>query len=199
MHSMKPKLSCPYCQSIHTKRNGRQKRTQAQKVQCLDCKRHFQQRYEQKAYQPQTERRIDRLIDKGLSVRETAKRLKISPTTVWTKRKALENEYRRRISEPYPIADADLHVISWSGGKDSSALLVWALEHIPFEKLRFVFCDTGWESPITYQFIDEVNHRLLDGRLIILKSKKYTDLVRPMRIRNASISFNESAILHGGT
>lgn len=172
---MKP--VCPHCQSQNTVNNGRQKRTNTQKAQCLDCGKHFQARYIHQAYKAGTVRQINRLTDDGLSVRETAKRLKISPTTVWTKRKVLEQAYSERISQPYPIPAVDLHVISWSGGKDSSALLVWAREHLPQDQLRVIFCDTGWESPITYQFIEEVNNRLLDGRLIVLKSQKYTGFV----------------------
>ena len=174
---MKPRILCPYCQSQNSVRNGRQKRTTAQKLKCLDCGKHFQARYRHQAYKAGTVRKIDQLTDSGVSVRETAKRLKISPTTVWTKRKVLEQAYSECINMPYRIPAVDLHLISWSGGKDSSALLIWALEHLPQDQLRFVFCDTGWESVITYQFIEEVNHRLLDGRLIVLKSRKYTDLL----------------------
>ena len=42
---------------------------------------------------------------------------------------------------------------------------------------EYVFCDTGWESPITYAFIDRVNRRLLGERLIVLRSAKYDSLL----------------------
>ncbi len=47
---------------------------------------------------------------------------------------------------------------------------------MPRDKLQVIFCDTGWESPITYQFIDQVNKELLQGKLIVLKSKKYSSI-----------------------
>ena len=52
-----------------------------------------------------------------------------------------------------------LHIIaSFSGGKDSTALLV-ALQAsgLPFTA---VFADTGWEHPATYAYIDEVAEKL---------------------------------------
>ena len=174
---MRKPVICPHCKSENTSKNGCHKPSNTQKIFCRDCGKHFRARYRNNAYKAGTIRKIDQLTDRGVSVRETAKKLKISTKTVWTHRKALSQAYHERISQPFRVPAVDLYVIAFSGGKDSSALLVWALEHLPQDQLRFVFCDTGWESPITYQFIDEVNHRLLDGRLIVLKSRKYTDLL----------------------
>ncbi len=142
---MRKPVICPNCKSENTSKNGRHKPTNTQKTFCRDCGKHFRTRYRNKAYQAGTIRKIDRLTDEGHSVRETAKKLRISATTVWKHRKADRKAYSERINQPYPIPAVDLHVISWSGGKDSSALLVWALEHLPQDRLRFVFCDTGWE------------------------------------------------------
>lgn len=75
------------------------------------------------------------------------------------------------------------HVVCFSGGKDSTALVCWAKENL--EEFETVFCDTGWESPITYAYIQEINDRLLNGRLIVLKSEKYAgfeDLVLRRKI-----------------
>ena len=63
------------------------------------------------------------------------------------------------------------HIISFSGGKDSTALILWAKEHL--EEFEVVFCDTGWEHDITYKYIDYINDVLCDGKLVIIKSKKY--------------------------
>lgn len=174
---MKTEMLCPYCKSDHTSRNGFAAETHTRKVFCKDCGKHFRTRYKNKAHKPGTIRKIDRLTDAGLSIRAIARKLSISPTTVWTHRKALKSAYTTKINTPYHIPAVDLHVIAFSGGKDSSALLVWALEHLPAEQTRFIFCDTGWEARQTYAFIEEVNHRLLGGRLIVLKSKKYTNLL----------------------
>ena len=45
------------------------------------------------------------------------------------------------------------HILSFSGGKDSTALAVWLLENHPEVKFEFVFCDTGVELPETYAYI----------------------------------------------
>ena len=168
----------------NTRRNGTHKADGSQKAYCCDCGKHFRQKYRHKARQHHIVRRIDQLTDAGESVRTIAAKLKISPTTVQACRTKLRRQYQARIAEPYKVESADLHVISWSGGKDSSALLVWAIEHLPPEKTIFVFCDTGWESPLTYQFIEDINHRLLDGRLITLKNSKYDDLLDLASKRN---------------
>lgn len=47
-----------------------------------------------------------------------------------------------------------LHVVSVSGGKDSAATAIYALETQPRESLRFVFADTGNEHQSTYEYID---------------------------------------------
>ncbi len=180
----KRKLPCPACRSDNTRRNGTHKISGAQKAYCCDCGKHFRQRYKYKARQHHIERRIDKLTNAGLSVRAIAAKLKISPTTVQVCRAKLRAQYQACIAEPYKVEPADLHIIAWSGGKDSSALLVWAREHLPPEKTVVVFCDTGWESPLTYQFIEDINQRLLEGKLITLKNPKYDDLLDLARKRH---------------
>lgn len=52
-------------------------------------------------------------------------------------------------------------IISLSGGKDSTALALLAIEtKQPDDYLDFLFCDTGNEHPITYAYIE-----YLDGKL----------------------------------
>lgn len=65
------------------------------------------------------------------------------------------------------------HIISFSGGKDSTALILWAKENLPKESTQYVFCDTGWEHDITYEYVKYINMTLLDGQLITLKSSEY--------------------------
>ena len=62
-------------------------------------------------------------------------------------------------------------VISFSGGKDSTALILWAKENL--EDFQVVFCDTSWEHELTYKYIDYVNKRLCDGQLVTICSSKY--------------------------
>lgn len=63
------------------------------------------------------------------------------------------------------------HIICFSGGKDSTALILWAKENLP--EFTTVFCDTGWEHPITYAYIEEINQTVLSGSLVTIKSDKY--------------------------
>ena len=50
------------------------------------------------------------------------------------------------------------HVLSVSGGKDSTALLLYAIERgVPF---RSVFADTGHEHPQTYEYLDYLESKL---------------------------------------
>jgi len=76
-----------------------------------------------------------------------------------------------------------MHVAGFSGGKDSTALLVHLRElRVDYQA---VFCDTGWEHPLTYAYIEHINQRLLGGALVVLKpdvwvpvgvSERYQDM-----------------------
>lgn len=46
------------------------------------------------------------------------------------------------------------HILSLSGGKDSTALAVYLRDKIP--DLEYVFCDTGEELPETYEYLDRL-------------------------------------------
>ena len=70
------------------------------------------------------------------------------------------------------------HIVCFSGGKDSTALVLWARENLP--EFTTVFCDTGWEHPITYAYVEEINRTQLDGKLVTLKSDKYADGMRDL-------------------
>jgi len=59
-------------------------------------------------------------------------------------------------------------VVSWSGGRCSTAVLHMALQIEP--EIRVVFCDTGVEFPETYDFIEKVSG-LWNLNLRILKPK----------------------------
>lgn len=61
-------------------------------------------------------------------------------------------------------------IVSFSGGKDSQACLIQAVEKYGADKIEAVFCDTGWEHPDTYKHIQGVCSQL-DVKLITLKSK----------------------------
>lgn len=65
--------------------------------------------------------------------------------------------------KPYdePLRDDQTLVISTSGGKDSAAMAIHFLKeaNLP-NKLRFVFADTGWEHPDTYEYISTLEGKL---------------------------------------
>lgn len=65
---------------------------------------------------------------------------------------------RRALAEQ--AEDADVVVVPWSGGKDSTATLLLALDTVPREKLRVVYVDTGLEFPETASYVDEVSGML---------------------------------------
>lgn len=66
-------------------------------------------------------------------------------------------------------------IVTFSGGKDSLAALLWTREHIT-KNFTTVFCDTGWEHPLTYEYIHRIADKLhLD--LVTLKSKKYDGMI----------------------
>ena len=67
-------------------------------------------------------------------------------------------------------------LVQFSGGKDSQACLIKAVNDYEKGKVTAVFCDTGWEHPVTYEHIHDVCKQL-GVELITLKSAKYKDFV----------------------
>jgi 3'-phosphoadenosine 5'-phosphosulfate sulfotransferase (PAPS reductase)/FAD synthetase len=46
-----------------------------------------------------------------------------------------------------------LHIVSVSGGKDSTALYCWAVNQFGKDGFKAVFADTGHEHPVTYNYL----------------------------------------------
>lgn len=46
-------------------------------------------------------------------------------------------------------------IVSFSGGKDSQACLIWAVKKYGSKNVQAVFCDTGWEHSLTYKHIQD--------------------------------------------
>ena len=53
-----------------------------------------------------------------------------------------------------PTSRKTIHVVSVSGGKDSLATLLIALENCPRDRIRAIFCDTGNEHEHVYTYLD---------------------------------------------
>ncbi len=62
------------------------------------------------------------------------------------------------------------HVVTLSGGKDSTALALYLREQHPGTPYEYVFCDTHKELPETYEYLDRIEARL-DRPIIRLASK----------------------------
>lgn len=67
-------------------------------------------------------------------------------------------------------------LVAYSGGKDSQACLIWAVKKYGAKNIEAVFCDTGWEHPVTYTHILTTT-KLLGVKLVTVKSKKYDGMV----------------------
>lgn len=67
-------------------------------------------------------------------------------------------------------------LIFYSGGKDSQACLIWAVKKYGVQNCEAVFCDTGWENPVTYEHIKTTTEQL-GVKLVTVKSKKYNGMV----------------------
>ncbi len=67
------------------------------------------------------------------------------------------------------------HIVTFSGGKDSLRLLIWAEENLGIPGVDWipVTWDTGWEHPITYTHIEDINRTFLGGTLTRRASKNY--------------------------
>jgi 3'-phosphoadenosine 5'-phosphosulfate sulfotransferase (PAPS reductase)/FAD synthetase len=63
-------------------------------------------------------------------------------------------------------------IVQYSGGKDSQASLLWAVEKYGAKNIVAQFSDTKWESSITYKHLKETCKNL-GVKLIELTSKKY--------------------------
>lgn len=66
------------------------------------------------------------------------------------------------------------NAVAFSGGKDSTALLLWAKANLP--DFVPIFCDTKWEHPLTYAYIAKVNAEVCDGKLITISSEKFAGM-----------------------
>lgn len=62
------------------------------------------------------------------------------------------------------------HIVSLSGGKDSTALAIYLRDRIP--NLEYVFCDTGEELPETYEYLDKLEG-FLGQKIQRLNPKKH--------------------------
>ncbi|WP_457641424.1 phosphoadenosine phosphosulfate reductase domain-containing protein [Persephonella sp.] len=67
-------------------------------------------------------------------------------------------------------------VVSVSGWKDSTACLIIALSENRKEDVIPVFVDTGWEHPLTYQYLEYLESEL-GIKIVRVKSEKYKNVL----------------------
>ncbi|MGI5836114.1 MAG: phosphoadenosine phosphosulfate reductase family protein, partial [Chloroflexota bacterium] len=75
------------------------------------------------------------------------------------------------------------HILSLSGGKDSTALAIYLRDRIP--DLEYVFCDTEKELPETYEYLELVEAYL--GRRIVRLKHDGRDFDHHLTIRHGYI------------
>lgn len=75
-----------------------------------------------------------------------------------------------------PVAPTVRHIVSLSGGKDSTALAIYLRGRIP--DVEYIFCDTGEELPETYAYLDRLEV-FLGKRIQKLKAKQsFEDMLK---------------------
>lgn len=67
-------------------------------------------------------------------------------------------------------------VVNYSGGKDSTACLIKALQEYPKNQVIALFADTGWEHPLLYDYLKYVEDKL-QIEIVRVKSKKFKDVL----------------------
>lgn len=103
-------------------------------------------------------------------------------------------------------------VVPVSGGKDSQACLMLALREYPADKILALFCDTGFEHPLTYAHVQQltqqqgVNLVTLQAGTVLEKCRKYKRFpgggarhcTDELKIRPSKYFYAELAKFQGG-
>lgn len=78
----------------------------------------------------------------------------------------------------------EVNLVSISGGKDSTALALYAIEKNT-ENLEFVFSDTGNEAKVTYDYIDYLDQELYNrsGKHIVRLKADFSALIKKRQER----------------
>lgn len=78
------------------------------------------------------------------------------------------------VSPAFENAPGERHVLALSGGKDSAALAVYLRDEYPDLRTEYVFTDSGYELPETYEYLARIE-AVLDIRVMRLKSRRNFD------------------------
>lgn len=80
-------------------------------------------------------------------------------------------------------------IVSTSGGKDSTATLITAIQKYGKDNVIGVFCDTGWEHPKTYKYIEYLKEKT-GVKIKNIRNEKFKtvpDLIRHKKIFPSSM------------
>ena len=81
------------------------------------------------------------------------------------------------------------YIVSISGGKDLTAVLLWMLERRPKEDIIPVFCDTKWEADETYEYLRYLEKKL-EIRILRLETEGFENMcIRYKFIPNTIMRF----------
>lgn len=80
------------------------------------------------------------------------------------------------------------HIVSVSGGKDSTALAVYLRKNYPELPAEFVFCDTQAELPETYDYLDRLE-ALLGQEIVRLNALDLTKLAAAKKPNRSAFDF----------
>jgi 3'-phosphoadenosine 5'-phosphosulfate sulfotransferase (PAPS reductase)/FAD synthetase len=82
------------------------------------------------------------------------------------------------------------HIVSLSGGKDSSALAVVLKERFPQLPVEYVFCDTEYELPETYEYLDRLE-AFLGKKIVRLNALDHLGIARKPGRKAFDVWLNE--------
>ena len=93
------------------------------------------------------------------------------------------------------IGNSDMrHIVSLSGGKDSTALAIYLRQNYPEIPAEYVFCDTGCELPETYEYLERLE-ALLGAEVNFVTALDLLDIAKKPGRNPFDIYLNE---VYGG-
>lgn len=87
-----------------------------------------------------------------------------------------------------------MHIVSVSGGKDSTALYLWALERFGRDGFKAVFADTGHEHPVTLNYLRNLP-TLASGPEIQWCKRNFSKELRAKGIEPSSVPFLDMLLI----
>lgn len=97
-----------------------------------------------------------------------------------------------QIEAPEPATGEELPVVSISGGKDSTALYLWAIKTYGKEGFLPIFADTGHEHPVTLNYIRNLPE-LANGPAIVWVEADFSERLERKELEPAGAPFLDMA------